>query len=63
MELTSAYFIVSIFDSSNLEGQVPVFISPRNRATSYGGDGGGGLLTADGQSTSSSWYRAPLWGP
>jgi hypothetical protein len=33
------YFIVPIHDFSNLEGQVPVFISPRDRVASYDSQG------------------------
>jgi hypothetical protein len=60
------YILLSqIFDSPNVEDQVPVFISPRNRVTlslrlthvwvlSY--------ITTDGQSASLSWNKAPIWG-
>jgi hypothetical protein len=65
------YFTVSIRDSSNLEGQVPIFISPRNRVArlypqalgslfvaSYNSQGyGGGIRTRlhAGISTLESW--------
>jgi hypothetical protein len=71
-ELTAIFYCL-IWDSPNLEGQVPVFISPRNRVAqlyprtllplfvaSYDLQGyGAGILTRIHTSSNSSYIRAP----
>jgi hypothetical protein len=57
-ELTAIFYCL-IWESPNLEGQVPVFISPRNRSWSWSWSSSCGRLSVD----RSSWYRASLWGP
>jgi hypothetical protein len=67
-----------IRDSPNLEGQVPVFISPRNRVAQLYRQALGSLfvasyrdsiqrkslsyVTTDGQSVSLSWCQVSIWG-
>jgi hypothetical protein len=58
-----------IQDSPNLEGQVHVFISPRNRMAQLYPQALGSLfesksqsyVTTDCQSASLSWNKAPIW--
>jgi hypothetical protein len=65
-----------IRDFANLEGQVPVFISPRNRVARLYSQAldflfvasydlpkkSQSYVTTDGQSASLSWSKAPIWG-
>jgi hypothetical protein len=46
-----------IRDSPNMDGQVAVFISPRNSVAQSQN-----YVTTDGQSASLSWCQAPIWG-
>jgi hypothetical protein len=77
MGLSSGVFLGSessvlsqYWDCPNLEGQVPVFMSPRNRVAQLYPQGLGLLLlsnqsnvTADGQSASLSRCQEPIWDP
>jgi hypothetical protein len=62
-------FYCSIWDSPNLEDQVPVFISPTNRVAQlnpwalgslFVSSFGSSYIATDGQSASSSWCRCPF---
>jgi hypothetical protein len=70
-ELTAIFYCL-ICDSPNLEGQVPVFISRRNRITQLYPRALGltqsqsqiqsqSYITTDSQSASLSWCQAPIW--
>jgi hypothetical protein len=56
-----------IRDSPNMEGQVPVYMSPRNRVAQLYPQALGyyqsqSYVTTDGLSASLSWNKAPIWG-
>jgi hypothetical protein len=69
--------LAQVRDFPNLEGQVPIFISPRNRVAQLYPQALGSLFvasliilnehtsqsyaTTDGQSASLSWCQAPIW--
>jgi hypothetical protein len=49
--LKTVFYCPNFLDSPNLEGQVPVFISPQNQ----------NYITTDGQLTCLSWCQTPIW--
>jgi hypothetical protein len=70
MERISIFYCLYFWDSPNLEGQVPVFISDRNRVAYLNPRAWGesisrsqSYITPDGQSASLSWCQAPIWYP
>jgi hypothetical protein len=68
-------YCLNFLDFLNLEGLVPLFLSPRNRVAqlylqtlvlspkSCLASWSRSSITADGQSASLSWCRAPIWRP
>jgi hypothetical protein len=61
---SSPHFTVSNLSFPNLEGQVPLFISTRNRAAQlYPQESAQSqsYLSTDGHSASLSWYQATTW--